>query len=334
MATNPTDYPAALLAAGAASDERTIRGLNIPDPSTVSAWSETINYDRVEGHLTWPDFGQGNAILATVGSNPDRPQSIRISPGQLLGRAAGDIESLRLADLQALSTSSVADFYDITTPVAAAGNTLVEQGDGSYQFEKLNLSNLGDAPSGYGTTGQVLKTDGSSSASWSDNALVVGTTAPTTTDGTVIWLNTNSGVNETFFYDTSRSKWLSTRLIELTFVESTGSLATDAYFRIPGLGTATSTTGYYLNHDVTVVGFEYSASTAASSGGHGIYLTKDGTVADGGSNVATDPTGTASTRGVYAKDSDGTAGVYQAAVASGPSGAGITMKWLLRRRAS
>lgn len=89
--------------------------------------------------------------------------------------------------------------------------------------------------------------------------LVVGTTPPTVTDGTELWLNTNAGLEGLYFRDQTRAKWLEVAMTTLPYGldNADGSQLRPAGINVPSAGS-----GYLVPQNVTIIGV-----TAHSTGG-------------------------------------------------------------------
>lgn len=92
--------------------------------------------------------------------------------------------------------------------------------------------------------------------------LEVGTTAPTTVDGSVLWNNTTSGEEGIYFYDVNRSKWLSSAEPSLFWGEDT---ADGNVLEPVGVRTMPASGGYRMPQDGTITRVSaYSNSGNAS----------------------------------------------------------------------
>lgn len=77
----------------------------------------------------------------------------------------------------------------------------------------------------------------------------VGATPPTVLDGSTLWFNTNPGENRIYYYDTSRSKWLSVAEMTLLFGNDSGN---NTYIRPAGVSSPGNFTGFYLDTKYTL----------------------------------------------------------------------------------
>lgn len=89
------------------------------------------------------------------------------------------------------------------------------------------------------------------------NANDVGPTPPSGVDGYTLWNNTTTGNEGVFFYDLSRSKWLSIAEKDFDF----GHDSTDGSdLRPTGIRTTRTNTGYIVRKDATIVGLTIHGS--------------------------------------------------------------------------
>ena len=97
----------------------------------------------------------------------------------------------------------------------------------------------------------------------------VGTTAPTTTDGTILWLNTNAGLEGLYFFDQTRSKWLEVGARSYVFGDdgANNEVMRTAVVNSPGVGT-----GHLISEDITVVGIKAHARAGQSDKGFELRL--------------------------------------------------------------
>ena len=97
----------------------------------------------------------------------------------------------------------------------------------------------------------------------------VGTTAPTTTDGTILWLNTNAGLEGLYFFDQTRSKWLEVGARSFVFGDDNANneVLRTAVVNSPGVGT-----GHLISEDITVVGIKAHARGGQADKGFELRL--------------------------------------------------------------
>lgn len=88
------------------------------------------------------------------------------------------------------------------------------------------------------------------------------------TDGSKLWYHTTD--NELYFYDVGRSKWLSVRVIEREFYETTGG--SNAFWEAASV-TTSATIGRPIPYDVTVC--EWHLMKEGTSGAAAIVLHDD-----------------------------------------------------------
>lgn len=104
-----------------------------------------------------------------------------------------------------------------------------------------------------------------------ESLIVVGTSAPVTTDGTVLWNNTTVGKEGLYFRDMTRGKWLGD-MCKYTF----GADSSDnANLRLLGVSSVGNGSGYLVPVDMTVV--HISAHARAGQSDKGLQLLVSGT---------------------------------------------------------
>jgi len=81
------------------------------------------------------------------------------------------------------------------------------------------------------------------------SAIQVGNSAPTITNGSILWLNTNSGYEGLYFRDQTRGKWLEIAARGLHLGEDN---ANNSNLGFAGVNNAGEFTGYNLNFDYTI----------------------------------------------------------------------------------
>ncbi len=108
----------------------------------------------------------------------------------------------------------------------------------------------------------------------SASPLEVGTTAPATVDGSVVWHNTSAGYEGLYFRDQTRAKWLSVAETRYGFGHDN---ADNQLARTDGIDTPQTGTGHRLPRDGTIVG--YAALAAAGQAGKNLLIRVNGTTA-------------------------------------------------------
>ena len=97
----------------------------------------------------------------------------------------------------------------------------------------------------------------------------VGSTAPTTVDGTILWLNTNAGQEGVYFYDQTRNKWLESGLQNHTWGDDN---ANNEVLRTEPVQTAGVGTGHLVAQDITIVGIQAHARAGQADKGFEVRL--------------------------------------------------------------
>jgi hypothetical protein len=97
----------------------------------------------------------------------------------------------------------------------------------------------------------------------------VGTTPPTTIDGTILWNNTNPGQEGLYFYDQTRGKWLETALQLHTWGDDS---ANNEVLRTEPVQTAGVGTGHLVSQDITIVGIQAHARAGEATKGFEVRL--------------------------------------------------------------
>ena len=83
----------------------------------------------------------------------------------------------------------------------------------------------------------------------------------------------------TFYYDGSRSKWLSVRAVEVDF-SIASALGAAGYWNLPGAGVSSATFGHVAAFDMTCTGVSFCFE--ATPGSFNIVLRQNGTVTGAG----------------------------------------------------
>lgn len=86
----------------------------------------------------------------------------------------------------------------------------------------------------------------------SSSPLEVSATAPSTTNGTVLWHNTTAGYEGLYFRDQTRSKWLSVSEARFGFGHDN---ADNQLARLDGIDTPQTGSGYRMPRDGTIIAF-------------------------------------------------------------------------------
>jgi hypothetical protein len=97
----------------------------------------------------------------------------------------------------------------------------------------------------------------------STSGMVRQSTAPADISGDTLWYNNSSGQFEIYFYDTSRSKWLSVSVFTWTFGKDTN--ADDQYMGLATMGSPSDLTAFLAHSDLTVVGLGMRARAGNST---------------------------------------------------------------------
>jgi hypothetical protein len=268
------------------------------------------DYHDVRGMSAWPDFLRGNAVIVSQGTiaDPAVPTSVQIQPAQVLGRdASSNVKSVRVGDLLGIAGSQLTDFHDISsTDADTVGRVLTV-----------------NAASGEDRLGWSVPPGAAS--------IEVGTSAPSTVDGSILWYNSNAGHHELYYYDTSRTAWLSIRTIEMEF-HTLGSALSSGTFLYTKAGLQTSSVvGYQVAQDLHWVGI-YGNQGGGSVSGATVRL-----VLDGNSELAiTQTISTSQNTSGYLKNVAVTAGggIFACEVSSATIGANAMFRFIFRRTAS
>jgi hypothetical protein len=103
----------------------------------------------------------------------------------------------------------------------------------------------------------------------SSSPVEVGASAPTTVDGTILWLNTNAGEEGLYFFDQTRSKWLEAGLQSFVFGDD---FANNEVMRTAVVNSAGVGTGHLVSQDITVVGIRAHARAGQADKGFEVRL--------------------------------------------------------------
>lgn len=156
-------------------------------------------------------------------------------------------------------TDSDARLTDARTPTAHASTH--SQG-GS---DPINLEDLATTST---NTSEYFRPDGAGGVETATlpagtNNVNVGTTAPGTTDGTILWLNTAAGYNSTLMYRDQRvNKWLSVETLDLAFGADS---VKNKYLSLPGISTPGNRTAYRTRLNGTIIGVVARARDGAGA---------------------------------------------------------------------
>ena len=111
------------------------------------------------------------------------------------------------------------------------------------------------------TTGWIEELPTGDSLPGGGGDVEVGSTAPTTTDGSVLWNSTQSGKEGVYFRDQTRNKWLGD-IVPYYFGKDS---ADNEYSRPPGILIAGDFVGISIIQDVTLVAMAINARDMNSS---------------------------------------------------------------------
>jgi len=94
-----------------------------------------------------------------------------------------------------------------------------------------------------------------------ESLIVVGTTAPTTTDGTVLWNHTGTGLEGLYFRDITRGKWLG----DMCRYSFGADSSDNANLRVVGGDSAGNGYGHLLPTDMAIIHISAHARAGQAS---------------------------------------------------------------------
>lgn len=156
-------------------------------------------------------------------------------------------------------TDSDPRMTDARTPTAHAST---HSAGGSDPISVENLA------TGSTNTNEYFRPDGAGGVETAalpagTNNVQVSGTAPGTTDGTILWLNTAAGYNSTLMYRDQRvSKWLSVETLDLAFGADS---VKNKYLSLPGISTPGNRTAYRSRLNGTIIAVVARARNGAGA---------------------------------------------------------------------